>query len=57
MNLFYTIPQSHCVIIQRFGKFSRIQTQGLRFRLPLIEKRQGQANCPLIPGAWEDWVS
>ena len=38
MNLFYTIPQSHCVILQRFGKFSRIQTQGLRFRLPIIER-------------------
>jgi regulator of protease activity HflC (stomatin/prohibitin superfamily) len=38
MNLFYTIPQSHCVVIERFGKFSRIQSQGLRFRIPFIER-------------------
>ena len=38
MSLFYTIPQSHCVVIERLGKFSRIQREGLRFRLPVIEK-------------------
>lgn len=38
MALFYTVPQSHCVVIERFGKFSRIQREGLRFKLPLIEE-------------------
>lgn len=38
MALFYTIPQSHCVVIERFGKFSRIQREGLRFKLPVIEQ-------------------
>lgn len=38
MSLIYTVPQSHCVIIERFGKFARIQSQGLRFRIPLLEK-------------------
>ena len=37
MSLFYTIPQSHCVVIERLGKFNRIQREGLRFKLPVIE--------------------
>lgn len=37
MSLIYTIPQSHCVILERFGKFTRIQSQGLRFRIPIVE--------------------
>jgi regulator of protease activity HflC (stomatin/prohibitin superfamily) len=37
MPLFYTIPQSHCVVIERFGKFNRVQREGLRFKLPVIE--------------------
>ena len=38
MSLTYTVPQSHCVVIERFGKFSRIQDQGLRFRIPILEQ-------------------
>jgi regulator of protease activity HflC (stomatin/prohibitin superfamily) len=38
MSLIYTVPQSHCVVIERFGKFSRIQNQGLRFRIPILEQ-------------------
>ena len=37
MKLFYTIPQSHCVVIERFGKYSRVQREGLHFKLPFIE--------------------
>jgi len=37
MALIYTIPQNHVVLIKRFGKHSRVQTEGLRFKLPLIE--------------------
>jgi len=37
MSLIYTVPQSHCVVLERFGKFARIQQQGLRFRLPIFE--------------------
>jgi regulator of protease activity HflC (stomatin/prohibitin superfamily) len=36
--MFYTVPQAHCVVIERFGKFSRIQREGLRIRLPMVEK-------------------
>ena len=38
MQLIYIVPQSHCVVIERFGKFSRIQRAGVRFRIPLLEK-------------------
>ncbi len=38
MSLIYTVPQSHCVVLERFGKFSRIQQQGLRFRIPILEQ-------------------
>ena len=38
MSLIYTIPQGHCVAITRFGKFARIQRQGLNFKIPFIEK-------------------
>jgi len=38
MSLIYTVPQSHCVVLERFGKFTRIQQQGLRFRFPILEK-------------------
>ena len=37
MQLVYVVAQSHCVVIERFGKFSRIQRAGIRFRLPMIE--------------------
>ena len=40
MGLFAIIPQSHCVIVERMGKFSRIQHSGLRFILPFIESRK-----------------
>lgn len=33
----FTVPQSHCVIIERLGKFSRVARQGFRVRLPIIE--------------------
>ena len=37
MQLIYTVPQNHCVIIERFGKFSALQTEGLNFKLPFID--------------------
>lgn len=37
MALIYTIPQNHVVLIKRFGKHSRVQRDGLRFKLPFIE--------------------
>ena len=37
MALIYTVPQNHVVLIKRFGKHSRVQLDGLRFKLPFIE--------------------
>lgn len=37
MSLIYTIPQNHVVLIKRFGKHSRVQKDGLRFKMPFIE--------------------
>lgn len=36
--MFYTVKQAHVVIIERFGKFARVQRQGICFRFPFIEK-------------------
>lgn len=40
MNLIYTVPQNHVVLIKRFGRHSRVQRDGLRFKLPFIESIQ-----------------
>ncbi len=37
MALIYTVPQNHVILIKRFGKHSRVQRDGLRFKLPFIE--------------------
>jgi regulator of protease activity HflC (stomatin/prohibitin superfamily) len=37
MQLIYSVPQNHVVLITRFGKHARVQKDGLRFKLPLIE--------------------
>jgi regulator of protease activity HflC (stomatin/prohibitin superfamily) len=46
MGLIYIVPQSHCAVIERFGKFSRIQQQGLCFRVPLFEKIRNVTDPP-----------
>jgi len=37
-NFIYTVPQGHCVIVERLGKANRIQKAGLQFRIPILEK-------------------
>jgi regulator of protease activity HflC (stomatin/prohibitin superfamily) len=37
MAIIYTVPQNHVVLIKRFGKHSRVQGEGLRFKIPFIE--------------------
>src|SRR5688500_13249322 len=37
MPLLFFVPQSHCVVVERFGKFSRICYQGPNFGIPFIE--------------------
>lgn len=36
--IFYIVPQSHIVVVERLGKFARVQERGFRFRIPFIEK-------------------
>ena len=38
MALIYTIPQNHVALVERFGKFSRVQRDGIVFKIPFIEK-------------------
>ena len=40
MSIIYTVPQAHCVIIERLGKFSKIIPAGLHMRVPFIEKQK-----------------
>ena len=37
-QIILAVPQSHCVIFERFGKYSRTCEQGLQFRIPFFEK-------------------
>ena len=39
-----TIPQSHCRIIERFGKPVKVQHSGLAFKLPYIDKVRSVAD-------------
>lgn len=38
MSIIYTVPQNHVALIQRLGKFHRVQPSGLRFRVPFIDR-------------------
>lgn len=40
MSLIYTVPQSHCVIIERLGKFAKVVPSGLHMRLPFIDEQK-----------------
>lgn len=44
MALIYSVMQGHCVVIERFGKFSRVQQAGLHICLPFIDKRKSLYN-------------
>ncbi len=35
--MFFTVPHSHCVIVERLGTYNRTCTQGINFQLPVIE--------------------
>ncbi|MGC6475686.1 MAG: SPFH domain-containing protein [Parvibaculales bacterium] len=38
MALIYTVPQNHAVVIERLGRFSRVQRDGIRFKIPFVER-------------------
>lgn len=37
MGLLYKVPNNHVVLIERFGKHSRVLSSGLQIKLPFIE--------------------
>lgn len=37
MQIFFQVPQSHIVVLTRFGKYSRTLEQGLHARIPFLE--------------------
>lgn len=43
----FTVQQQTAVIVQRFGKFTRIYQAGLNFKIPLIEQIAGRVNLRL----------
>src|SRR3972149_998252 len=43
----FTVQQQTAVIVQRFGKFTRIYKPGLNFKIPLIEHIAGRVNLRL----------
>lgn len=38
MPIIYTVPQNHVLLIKRFGKHSRVQNEGVRFKIPFIDE-------------------
>ena len=40
MSIIYTVPQAHCVIIERLGKFSSVVPAGLHMRMPFIDRQK-----------------
>lgn len=38
LEIIKIIPQSHCAVLKRLGKFHRICSQGLHFRIPILEQ-------------------
>jgi regulator of protease activity HflC (stomatin/prohibitin superfamily) len=44
MPIIHKIPQNHVVIVERFGKFSSIQREGLRFLIPFLDQPKEMEN-------------
>ena len=43
-----TIPQGHCLVVERFGKPVRIAHSGLRFFIPILDKAKN------VKPIWDD---
>jgi regulator of protease activity HflC (stomatin/prohibitin superfamily) len=43
----FVVKQQSAVIIERFGKFTRIASPGLNFKLPLLESKAGVVNLKI----------
>jgi regulator of protease activity HflC (stomatin/prohibitin superfamily) len=44
---FFTVKQQTTAIVERFGKFARINQAGLQFKIPLIERIVGRVNLKI----------
>ena len=44
----YTVKQKSAVIIERLGKFQTVSTAGLRFKIPLIDRKVGTVNLRVM---------
>ena len=44
VGCFFKVEQTQVALIERFGRFDRIATAGLNFKLPLIERKAGHVS-------------
>tara|TARA_B110000259_G_scaffold75033_1_gene88277 strand:+ start:6125 stop:7111 length:987 start_codon:yes stop_codon:yes gene_type:complete len=44
----YTVKQKTAVIIERLGKFNTVSMAGLKFKIPLIDKKAGSVNLKVM---------
>ena len=44
----YTVKQKSAVIIERLGKFQTVSTAGLRFKIPIIDRKVGTVNLRVM---------
>ncbi len=44
----YTVKQKSAVIIERLGKFQTVSTAGLKFKIPIIDKKVGVVNLKVM---------
>jgi regulator of protease activity HflC (stomatin/prohibitin superfamily) len=45
---FFVVKQQTSVVVERFGKFVRVATSGLNFKIPLIEKVAGRVSLRVM---------
>ncbi len=44
----YTVKQKSAVIIERLGKFQTVSTAGLKFKIPIIDRKAGTVNLRVM---------
>ena len=47
-GIFFTVEQQNTYIVERFGKFVRLCTPGLNFKIPLIEQISGKVSLRIM---------
>jgi|688.fasta_scaffold301004_1 regulator of protease activity HflC (stomatin/prohibitin superfamily) len=54
MQIIYIVPQSHCVVLERFGKYARLQNAGINIRIPFLEKIK---RVDSVGSNWSDYAN